>query len=173
MTSDLSEMRAQGRLPIGNGQAPGIEIGLGATGDEAGAGVEDTVLWTGATFGVSVGGKGFFAAIVFVGFLAALRAAGFLPAAFFFGATAMRFCVRLATFFAFTADFFAALRFAAARKGAARFDRAVFFAATGLRRELFLADLALRFAARFAADFLFVAIQSPPSVERGMLQNNT
>ena len=107
-----------GRLPIGNGHAPGIEIGRDATGEVLGVEVAVdggtefvTTSFCGGVLETAMGAAGFFAAIVFVGFLAALRAAGRRPAAFFFGAGlavkraadfAARLTARFATLFAAT-----------------------------------------------------------------------
>ena len=95
-------IQSQGRLPIGNGHAPGIEIGREATGEELGAEVAVdggtclvTSCFSDTGLAVAVGATGFFAAIVFVGFLAALRAAGRWPAAFFFAAGLVTFFAML------------------------------------------------------------------------------
>ena len=165
---------AHGRLPIGNGQAPGIEIGRDAADAELGvepavdgdAGVK-TVLFVGRVFAAAMGETGFFAAIVFVGFLAALRAAGFAPAAFFFAASFVElFAARWAEPFA--AALFAVFRFTDRALVLTDFAR---FLALALRARASLAERATavcadRFAAFFDADFFLAAIPAPPIVKR-------
>ena len=169
------EGNSQGRLPIGNGQAPGIEIGRGAawvgTDVEVEASAElTTAVFAGGVPAAVLDSTVFFAAVVFAGFLAALRAAGLLPAALFFGARFAGFLVaRTALFFPalFFADFFGVERSAALRSAAR-------FRAPGLRAPDFLATRfadarTTRFAAFLDADLVFVAIRSPPIVKRGIV----
>jgi hypothetical protein len=176
----LGLRHVSGRLPIGNGHAPGIEIDRCAIETEAdvegGAGVAvagRSVSLTGSGFAAVVGVAVFFAAIVFAGFLAALRAAGFAPAAFFLPGFATT------TFFAAGRALFATLRliffFAGFFLAAADLPRAAIFFATTLR---VLALRAMRFTALrtglftafLAADFFFAAIRSPPVMMRGTAQ---
>ena len=157
-------------MPIGNGHAPGIEIGRDATDEALGVEVAVdggtefvTTSFSGGVLATAMGAAGFFAAIVFVGFLAALRAAGRRPAAFFLTTgLASLLAGRLATRFA--ALF--AVRFA----GFLALDRTVFarLRATVLRALDFLAErfATVRLAAFFAADFFFAAICTSNDLER-------
>jgi hypothetical protein len=160
-------------LPIGNGQAPGIEIGRDAAGAELGVelavdgdGDLETVAIVGRAFAATMAETGFFAAIVFVGFLAAFRAAGFVPAAFFFATGFVELFARRAEPLAATllADF----RFADCALVLADFAR---FRGLALRARVSLADRATalrtdRFAAFLDADFFLAAIPAPPIVKR-------
>jgi hypothetical protein len=158
--------RSHGRLPIGNGHAPGIEIGRDATGGALGVEVAVdggtefvTTSFSGGVLATAVGAAGFFAAIVFVGFLAALRAAGRRPAAFFLAiGLATRLAGRFATAFAARL----AARFAGRRSDFLALDLTAFdrFRATVLRARDLLAErfATARLAAFFAADFFLAAI---------------
>jgi hypothetical protein len=131
---------SQGLLPMGNGQAPGIEIGRGVRGAATGAAVRATGCGAGRFSGMA----DFFLAAFFladfsVGFFLLCACGALLRAAVF-----ARAGLRGAVFFLATAFFFAAVFF---------FSGALFF--TGARRETFLRATA--FLTAFFAALRFFA----------------